>query len=307
MADQQDTKDEHKTTSLPFDVKVSRTLWPVIFSALKGTYRLKYKNVFINIQREVLQYGTIERNETLEFMTLKTELNQSLKEPIIYLHGGGWKCGSYNMYSEFLTPFVADGYPVLNINYALAPEFKFPNSIISVLKLLQWLQTFKFTSSFRTDKIIFMGDSAGGNVAVMSGIVVKNPQLIKYLTGDDELSQAKYPEIIKIISLYSPLERQSTLLFPRGIQIMSNYCDTNTLDKTITPQNCFMPIDLEFNDFPYILMCCGTADYLYQSNVKFHAFLQTKKPNKVLFRTYAGEKHGLLNRWWRKKLKTTLD
>jgi len=303
MTEEQQPKTEKKQISLPLNVKVSRSLWPVVFSALKRSYRMKYKNTFISIQREVLQYGSEERMELLELMTPKSEIVQPLKTPIIYLHGGGWKCGSFEWYSEFLTPFVLDGFPVFNANYALAPEFKFPNSIISVLKLLQWIQTYKFSQNFRTDQVVLMGDSAGGNVAVMSGIIAGNPHLIHYVTKDDTLSQAKYPEIIKIISLYSPLERQSTLRFPRGNLIMSNYCDTNTFDKTITSQNCFMPIDLDFNDFPSILMCCGTSDYLYESNVKFHAFLQTKHPEKVKFRTYANEKHGLLNRWWRENSK----
>jgi len=273
-----------------------------IFS-FKKKLPMKYKNTFINIQREVLVYGSEERMELLELMTPKTEMGEPLKTPIIYLHGGGWKCGSFEWYSEFLTPFVLDGFPVFNINYALAPEFKFPNSIISVLRLLQWMQTYKFSQNFRTDQVMIMGDSAGGNVAVMTGIIAGNPRLIQYVTNDDTLSQLKYPEITKIISLYSPLERQSTLRFPRGNKIMSNYCDTNTLDKTITSQNCFMPIDLDFNDFPSILLCCGTSDYLYESNVKFHAFLQKKHPEKVQFRTYANEKHGLLNRWWRENSK----
>jgi len=50
---------------------------------------------------------------------------------------------------------------------------------------------------------VIMGDSAGGNVAVMSGIIAGNPHLIHYVTTDATLSQAKYPEIIKLISLYS--------------------------------------------------------------------------------------------------------
>jgi len=152
-----------------------------------------------------------------------------------------------------------------------------------------------------------MGDSAGGNIAHMTGIMANNFELIKYITSDDKLADQKRPIISKIVGLYGACDRENSLKFPQADELMLTYAGPTALDKTLTPQNTFMPIDLKFQEFPHTLLLCGTVDELHNTNMNYYEFLKKKNSEKVKIIVYEGEEHGLLNRYWRPNAKKLLS
>lgn len=88
--------------------------------------------------------------------------NRESKQLIIYLHGGAFTLGGIASHTPLVSHF-ADKFsiPILFIDYSLAPENPFPTAINEVLKVYQTL-LLKHVSS----EIIFMGDSAGGGLAI---------------------------------------------------------------------------------------------------------------------------------------------
>lgn len=82
---------------------------------------------------------------------------------ILYLHGGGFRLGSVNSHRDLIAR-IADASVCrsLAINYRLAPEHRFPNAIDDTLAAYHWMQD----QGFRPDDIVFVGDSAGGNLAL---------------------------------------------------------------------------------------------------------------------------------------------
>jgi len=80
---------------------------------------------------------------------------------VLYLHGGGYRVGSPVTYRHF-TWRMADAACacVLIIDYRLAPEHPFPAALDDALAAYRWL--------LRQDpkKIVVMGDSAGGGLAL---------------------------------------------------------------------------------------------------------------------------------------------
>lgn len=306
--------EDDKWSQVSLGLRLSRHIvWPSIFGYLKTCYNfrkyfIEQNSTFNEIQREVFVYGDANRREDLEFLILNTNNKDfKFKEPLVYFHGGGWQVGSWDWYSEFLTPFVLAGHPVFNVNYALAPEHRFPNSIISTLKLLNWILNFKPKQNFSTETVTVMGDSAGGNIAIMTGIMANNTNLIKFITSNDELANQKTPIVSKIVGLYSACDREESLKFPQADELMWTYVGPTALDKTLTPRNTFMPMDLDFKEFPNTLLLCGTADELYTSNLNFYEFLKKKNTEKVQLITYEGEEHGLLNRYWRPNSKKLVN
>jgi acetyl esterase/lipase len=85
---------------------------------------------------------------------------------IVYYHGGGFITGSSNVYQEYTRRWANDSkFPVFSIDYRLAPEFAFPDGLTDCWQAYLWL--IKYSKKYLRitfDKIIIMGDSAGGNL-----------------------------------------------------------------------------------------------------------------------------------------------
>jgi acetyl esterase/lipase len=82
---------------------------------------------------------------------------------ILYFHGGGWVLGWYHTH-RMLTARLAQaaGMPVLAVDYRLAPEHPFPSALDDCLAAYRWL----LAQGWPPSRILFAGDSAGGNLVV---------------------------------------------------------------------------------------------------------------------------------------------
>ena len=83
---------------------------------------------------------------------------------LVYLHGGGWICGSPTTHNKLAHRFAEAGYLVLNVDYRLAPEHPFPTPFEDCVEAVRWAH--REISAFRGDpeRIALGGDSAGGNL-----------------------------------------------------------------------------------------------------------------------------------------------
>lgn len=82
---------------------------------------------------------------------------------LLYLHGGAWSMGSTDTHRMLVSSLaLASGVRALSINYRLAPEHPFPAGLDDCLAAYHWL----LRSGISPAKIIVVGDSAGGNLAL---------------------------------------------------------------------------------------------------------------------------------------------
>ena len=80
---------------------------------------------------------------------------------ILYLHGGGYTCGSLDYARGFSTMLSAElGMRVFAPEYRLAPEHPYPAAIEDALRAYRWL----LAAGYANDKIILAGESAGGGL-----------------------------------------------------------------------------------------------------------------------------------------------
>lgn len=90
---------------------------------------------------------------------------------IIYIHGGGYvyksTYGHYDLMNRLSTQTLATIYAV---NYKLAPEYQFPTQINEVKKV--YLDLLK--NGHNPKNIFFVGDSAGGNLAIETAVALRN-------------------------------------------------------------------------------------------------------------------------------------
>ena len=84
---------------------------------------------------------------------------------LIYLHGGGGVLGDVESYDRLMGWLSHQlGYPVLFVEYCLAPEFPFPQGVRECHSVLQWAASQAPAWGARADRIGLVGDSTGGSL-----------------------------------------------------------------------------------------------------------------------------------------------
>ncbi len=88
---------------------------------------------------------------------------------LVYLHGGGWICGSPTTHKKLAYRFAEAGYLVLNVDYRMAPEHPFPTPFEDCVDAVRWAHREIANLSGDPERIALAGDSAGGNLTAAVG------------------------------------------------------------------------------------------------------------------------------------------
>jgi acetyl esterase len=93
---------------------------------------------------------------------------------LVYLHGGGWVCGSPKTHNKLAHRFAEAGYLVFNVDYRLAPEHPFPTPFEDCLAAVRF--AYREAQRFGGDaaRLAVGGDSAGGNLSAAVAAALAN-------------------------------------------------------------------------------------------------------------------------------------
>ena len=84
----------------------------------------------------------------------------------VAFHGGGWMMGSRDSFDATCRHLaVESGFAVANVEYRLAPEHPFPAAIDDAIAATSWLAANGPSLRLPSDKLVVLGESAGGNLA----------------------------------------------------------------------------------------------------------------------------------------------
>lgn len=93
------------------------------------------------------------------------------KALLIYLHGGGWCFGSINSCSKFCGSLAQTAdIAVLAVEYPLAPEHPYPAALECSLEAVNFAIGKAADLGIDPDRISIGGDSAGGNLALVTAL-----------------------------------------------------------------------------------------------------------------------------------------
>ena len=92
---------------------------------------------------------------------------------VINIHGGGWNHGTKEQQTGFNTFFKA-GFAVANIEYRMTPQATAPAAIEDTRCALIYLIKNSVSLNIDVNKIIIMGGSSGGHLALMGGLLGSN-------------------------------------------------------------------------------------------------------------------------------------
>ncbi len=84
---------------------------------------------------------------------------------LVYLHGGGWVCGSPSTHKKLAHRFAEAGHLVVNVDYRMAPEHPFPTPFEDCLEAVRWAAKEAESYGGDSSRLAVGGDSAGGNLS----------------------------------------------------------------------------------------------------------------------------------------------
>jgi len=107
------------------------------------------------------------------------------KPALLYIHGGGFVGGDKESRQLRLLPFISREWVVINIDYRLAKSAKAPAAVADCLAALRWVFDNAEKYQIDTDRVVVSGESAGGHLALMTGMLREGDSLCgdKYVVG----------------------------------------------------------------------------------------------------------------------------
>jgi acetyl esterase/lipase len=89
---------------------------------------------------------------------------------VIFIHGGGWTGGDKSEWSTYAQSFTAaTGWPSINIDYDMAAGNRTETELQDVKAAVYWIKTNAKNINTDPTRIALVGDSAGGNLAMLAG------------------------------------------------------------------------------------------------------------------------------------------
>ena len=97
--------------------------------------------------------------------------SSQIRPTVIYLHGGGWVGGSKEDHALFVLPYLTRGMNAVNVDYRLASDSLAPAAVEDCRCALRWVHRHAKEYGFDTSKLVVAGESAGGHLSLMTGML----------------------------------------------------------------------------------------------------------------------------------------
>ena len=95
---------------------------------------------------------------------------------LVYAHGSGWRVGGKDMLTRsFFRRLAAQGHLVLDVGYSLWPHADMPAMVNEMNQAILWLKENGPAYGVNPDRIVLMGGSAGGHLALLAAYTPGHP------------------------------------------------------------------------------------------------------------------------------------
>ena len=120
-----------------------------------------------------ISYGPYDVWNLLDVYRPKAKAGEKLPV-IVSIHGGGYFYGDKELYRFYCMHLAEFGFAVINYNYRLAPENKFPAPLEDALSVFNWIS--KNSEKYGLDKgnVFMVGDSAGAQLTSQFAAICTN-------------------------------------------------------------------------------------------------------------------------------------
>jgi len=218
---------------------------------------------------------------------------------LIYFHGGGWTNGSKEGSALTFLPYLEMGWTVVNVAYRLADAAHAPAAVEDCRCALRWVYRNADQYNFDLDKVVVTGNSAGGHLALTTGMLPESAGLDRqcpgnrrrvWSTGSTSTAELKVAAIINWYGITDVVDLIDRIPGPSGSFTEAWLGSTNNradIAKQVSP------LTYVRQGLPPILTVHGEADPIvpYAHGVRLHQALdEAGVPNELV--TVTGGGHG---------------
>jgi acetyl esterase/lipase len=202
--------------------------------------------------------------------------NRAAPVPTLLLfHGGGWVGGQKERNVFQLLPYLSMGWAVLNVEYRLAENSPAPAAVEDCRCALRWAVYHAKEYNLDASKIVLTGGSAGGHLALMTGMLPANSEFDRQCPTDNSVrwNQATEPplKVAAIVNFYGITDVAELISGANAkhyaIEWFGSLKNRAELAKEVSPINYVRA------DVPPIITIHGEKDDIapYNQAVRMHA------------------------------------
>ena len=187
---------------------------------------------------------------------------------VLHIHGGGWTGGSRESVILRAMPFLEMGVAVVNISYRLARVAEAPAAVEDCLCALRWVIRNAKQYNFDVTRIVVTGYSAGGHLALTTGMIPASAGLDRQCPGSEELKVAAIVNWYGITDVADLLDGANRRTY--AVQWLGSRPDRVDIARRLSPMAYVR------RDLPPTLTIHGDADPTvpYAHATALHAALQ---------------------------------
>ena len=150
-----------------------------------------------------IKYSDDYPNSFLD-ITYPDENTETQRPTLIYFHGGGFfggsKCDGDPLAegdaTALLDDICAEGFNLVNIDYALVPEYHFPTPLIQANEAFRFLMAHADEYHLDMERVVIMGSSAGAIMTSQMGTIITNPEYAALLGIEPVLSREQVAALV---------------------------------------------------------------------------------------------------------------
>lgn len=207
---------------------------------------------------------------------------------VMYIHGGGWVTGTKEGAVLELLPYLAMGFHVVNVEYRLARVSPPPAAVEDCRVALRWVYENAKLYGFDTTKVVVTGGSAGGHLALMTGMLDAGSGFDASKEWDDAIPAMN---VAAIINWFGITDVGELLDGPNRKAYAVNWL--GSLPERLKVAARVSPMTYVRPGLPPVLTIHGDNDQLvpYTQAVRLHkALTEARVPNRLI--TIPGGRHG---------------
>lgn len=136
--------------------------------------------------RQICDIAYIDDGDRYHLLDVYYPENTQDKLPVIIdIHGGGWMYAEKELNKMYCLNLAKRGFVVFSINYRLVPRVTVNEQLQDSATALKWIN--ENMKNYPCDEryVMLTGDSAGGQLASFSAVLMTSPQLRRVFDVDD--------------------------------------------------------------------------------------------------------------------------
>ena len=218
---------------------------------------------------------------------------------LILFHGGGWVDGQKERNVLYLLPYLEMGWAAVNVEYRTGHQSPAPAAVEDTRCALRWIANHAREYSLDSSKFVLTGTSAGGHLALITGMLPANSVFDRQCTvnGDARWNTANVPEVkvAAIVNWFGIGDVADLLDGPNARNYAREWFGSMSNPEQLAKQ--LSPVNYVRTGLPPIITIHGELDDVapYNHAVRLHAALdKAGVPNRLV--TIKGRKHGGFSR-----------